>query len=65
MKKYAVKGVKMIDVSLISKEEGRIIGLHWYEMLERFYSNPEIEEKFQAWVRNKQDIKISHDTRRL
>ncbi len=55
----------MIDVSLISKEEGRIIGLHWYEMLERFYSNPEIEAKFQEWVRNKHDIKNSHDTRRL
>lgn len=22
----------MIDVSLISKEEGRIIGLHWYDI---------------------------------
>lgn len=34
-------------------------------MLERFYSNPEIEAKFQEWVRNKHDIKNSHDTRRL
>lgn len=45
----------VIDVSLISKAEGRIIGFHWYEMLERFYSNPEIEAKFQEYVKAKNE----------
>lgn len=48
----------VIDVSLISKAEGRIIGFHWYEMLERFYSNPEIEAKFQEWVKEKNEKEL-------
>lgn len=46
----------IIDVSLISKAEARIIGWHWYEMLERFYSDPEIEAKFQEWSKEQDEI---------
>lgn len=55
----------VIDVSLISKAEGRIIGFHWYEMLERFYSNPEIEAKFQEYVKAKNENELKSNKSNL
>ena len=33
----------------------RIIGFAWYELLEKFYSNPENEAKFQKWLKEKEN----------
>ena len=43
-----------IDVSKISKAEGRLIGLRFKGLLEKFYSNPENERKFQEWYAKRQ-----------
>lgn len=43
-----------IDVSKISKAEGRLIGLRFKDLLEKFYSNPENERKFQEWLAKRQ-----------
>lgn len=41
----------MIDVALIGPADAKIIGYGWYELLERFYSKPENEKKFQEWLK--------------
>ncbi len=41
-----------INFDNMPETEKRLIGYHWYEMLEKFYSNPENERKFQKWLKN-------------
>ena len=45
----------MVDVSRIGPADARIIGYEWYQMLSRFYANPENERKFQAWLKEKKE----------
>ena len=48
-----------INIDNMPESEKRQIGYNWHEMLEKFYSNPENERKFQEWLKTRSTFDIA------
>lgn len=57
---WVVINLNNINIDAMSESEKRQIGYNWNEMLEKFYSNPKNERKFQEWLKEKYKT-ISHE----